>query len=262
VSDTAEDSVPAPGPAPAPLLPALAVRVEDLLAAVASLSSRIDGVAVMAQALQTSVTDRFVEFVETTTAATTAQAEALDEYRRATERSVGELRRAASTNDDLIRTLLARIDELTTDMRESIGGAPAAGPAEVDLEAISAVVADALSPAIEALSSRPEPASADARQPRSDGKVTEELVNIREQMTELKRRVGVRARAKATLDDAEVDRLAEVIVDRLTDMLEVVPDDEGAPVASTVPTPPAPVPAPADPPAPTPGPRRGRRARG
>jgi chromosome segregation ATPase len=73
-----------------------------------------------------------------------------------------------------------------------------------------------------------------------------ELTSMREELTQLKRRVGLRAKSSAiddeqietlatrlagaaTLSEQEVDRVADSVVERLMAILEVVPDPEPAP---------------------------------
>src|SRR5438445_549542 len=95
--------------------PSMAVRCwESRSAAVASLTTRVDGLVAASQAFQSTISDRLVAYVESTSVATTAQNDALDEYRRATERTVTELRHATRATDKLLRTLGGRLEEVST----------------------------------------------------------------------------------------------------------------------------------------------------
>ena len=74
-----------------------------------------------------------------------------------------------------------------------------------------------------------------------------ELTQIRRELTQLKRRVGLRGKASTTderpssspaLSSDDLDRLTDAIVERLAATLEVVPDDSFE--APAAPEPPAP----------------------
>jgi len=229
---------------PAPLLPALAVRVDDVLAAVAALTTRVDGLAAASQAFQSTISDRLVAFTESTSAVTNAQNDALDEYRRSTERSVTEWRRATRATDKLLRTVMGRLDEVTTDVR--LATEVSGGGAAIDRDELAAAVADALAPvaeAIDGLYDQP-PATVDSQ---SHLDLANELAQIRSELTQLKRRVGLRGKpstgderppSTAALSPDDLDRLTDAIVDRLAATLEVVPDDSYEPPPE--PDPPAP----------------------
>src|SRR5439155_22595609 len=212
----ASATLPATVPPP-PLLPALAVRVESVLTAVAALTARVDALAAASQAFQSGISDRLVNYIESTSAVTTAQDEALNEYRRASERSVTELRHATRATDKLLRTLSGRLEEVSTDIRlatEASGSGPA-----IDRDELSAAVADALAPVAEAINGLYDhPVAA------SDGgnlALADELARIRIELTQLKRRVGLRgkpstsAEERPVLDESVLDRLTDAIVDRL-----------------------------------------------
>lgn len=61
-----------------------------------------------------------------------------------------------------------------------------------------------------------------------DPVVTEELTRLREEMTQLKRRVGVRGRTTVPLGDEQLAAIADAVVERLESMIEVVHDDPPA----------------------------------
>lgn len=235
---------------PTPLLPALASRVDNVLAAVAALTARVDGLAAASHAFQSGISDRLVDYIESTSAVTSAQTEALDEYRRSTERSVTELRRATAATDKLLRKLIGRLDEVSTDVRLATEASDGGGPA-IDRDELMAVVTDALAPVTEAIDGLYEQpsAAADATSQSSHQELAGELAEIRKELTQLKRRVGLRGKTSTGehppqgpgLSPDDLDRLTDAIVDRLAATLEVVPDDSfEAPVEPEPPTPRAP----------------------
>jgi septal ring factor EnvC (AmiA/AmiB activator) len=99
-----------------PLLPALNTRMETLHAAAASLSTRVDGLVASTTSFRSLMVDRLSEYMEQVARAQRTQASDLEEYRHSADRVVAELRTSVMGSEELLHTLRARTDELSSDI--------------------------------------------------------------------------------------------------------------------------------------------------
>ncbi|MEY2423416.1 MAG: hypothetical protein QOI95_3483 [Acidimicrobiaceae bacterium] len=242
-----------------PLLVTITNKLEEIHATGEAMSARLDLLGSSLAALQSVISDRMSAHFETTAAAARAQSEALEGYRHGNERAVAELRRGMAASHETIREFGAHIAEVAGDTQSILAllqGLTEGGWADGPVAAAHSA---------------------------GDAGVGDELALLRDEIHQLKRRVGLRARAPVTiddeqlqaiadqvaarsggvtLDDHEADRLTEMIVDRLTTMLEVVPDASEAAPANGEFVPPAPPPVPAPSSAPSgDGPKKRSRSR-
>lgn len=210
-------------PPQTPLLPALASRLEGVRDGVSTLGLRVDALQSTTTSFQSSLSDRLAEYMEAIRQIARAQQEMLDDYRHGNERSIAELRRTLATSDDSLRRVAARVDELISGVVSIPAPTQATAPPRDDKSGPRTVTVTA-----------------------AESDVGDELEAIHEELVQLRRRVGVRARATVTLEDAQVDslvdrvvqtvgivqisdadlgRLAEAVVARLEEVLEVVPEE-------------------------------------
>lgn len=96
-------------------IPALAGRVEVVHGTLSTLGMRIDALVSATNSSRATISDRLGEYSELVTRLSRSQAAELDEYRRANERSLAELRKALSSSDDALQRVAARIDEMAAD---------------------------------------------------------------------------------------------------------------------------------------------------
>jgi len=211
---------PADDAGPVPLLPALFRRLEAVSSNIATLAMRVDALGATTSSLHAAFSDRLTEYVDTVAHITRSQQDSLEEYRHGNDRVVAELRRAVGESDDVLRRVAARVDEVAEDLASfgdiarALGSAPARGRGGAGFD----------------------PAAIEA-----------ELAGLRDDIVQLKRRLGVRAKATVVLDeeqvellldqlverigtsvfaDDDIERVAHAVVAQLDQFLEVVPDDE------------------------------------
>jgi hypothetical protein len=252
--DAAADGIARPSVS-TPFLPTLLGNIETVNTAIAALGFRVDAVGATLQGLQSVVLDRLVEHIDAISVATRSQRDALDEYRRGNERAVSELRKATTANDKATSGITRRVEEISTDVRSladlssTIAGQQphAVGvPSDLADELVMALtpINDELLEAITKLQSALDTVPQSGRA-QGEG-LAEELARVREELTQVKRRVGLRGRAEAsltdeqleliaesvatklptpTLSDDDFDRLADAIVDKLSSVFEVISDD-------------------------------------
>lgn len=163
--------------------------------------------------------DSVVRLNDTVSPLIEAQASSLEELRRHQDRSLSELRRSVKEGDAGLRQLAGQIDGLADDIaalndlvRAVVERGPGA-PLEVDglhdaLLEMQAASASLIETA-EVLAG-PNPAQGAALDD-----LASELAALRDEVTQLKRRVGVRAKTSTTLDEEQVAALIDRLVDRL-----------------------------------------------
>jgi hypothetical protein len=219
-----------------PLLPALLGKLDNVDTTVTTLGMRVDALGATTTSFHSAFFDRLTEYVDTVAQITRSQQETLEEYRHGNDRSVAELRRTVGETDEVLRRMSARLDEI---------GADVASLGDVDRS-----------------SGAPAAPAAGARLSEELGV---ELAGLREDIVQLKRRLGVRAKAPAVLEetqigelvdriaglvgpptfaDEDIERVALAVVKQLEQFLEVVPE----PASPAARTPPAPTPSPRKPP--------------
>jgi hypothetical protein len=99
-----------------PLLPTIAGRVDALGAMLRTIAMRIDSLAATTTAFRSAVTDRIDEYADVVTGLSRQSDQTLDDYRRANERTVADLRRGLAAHDELLHRTTGRLDELGTDV--------------------------------------------------------------------------------------------------------------------------------------------------
>lgn len=246
-----------------PLLPSIAGRVEALGGVLRSIAHRVDGLNAATDVYRSTVVDRIDEFTETVLEQGRRADASLDEYRRTTERTIAELRRRIGEQGELASRLLARVEEVATDVSSLVGagGAAAGGPATTRRPAAG-------DPAL------PDLVAAQQATDRALGHIRELLEIVVDTMPASAEGSGVdlgaaiagvqaavdrlgtaAAPPAATIDAAaigdladavvarlDLDALATLVAEHLADGFEVVPDPAGADEAP--PAEPAPVAAP------------------
>ncbi len=95
--------------------PALAGRLENIHRSMSTLGMRIDALVTSTTSYRSALTDRLNEYAELVTKLTRTQASELEEYRRANEKALSELRRTLTVSEESIERVGARIDSLVTD---------------------------------------------------------------------------------------------------------------------------------------------------
>lgn len=108
-----------------PLLPSIAGRVEALSGVLRAISHRVDGLSASTDVYRATVVDRIDQFTETVLEQGRHTDQALDEYRRTTERTIAELRRRVGEQADGSKVLLARVEEIATDLTSLLEAGPA-----------------------------------------------------------------------------------------------------------------------------------------
>jgi hypothetical protein len=114
-----------------PLLPAMVTRIDTVHGSVAALSMRLEALISATGTIRSSLSDRVDEYAAVVSRASLTQAHDLDDYRRATERTVAELRRGSAETSETLHRLGGRIDELATDLAtvtDLVRAAPAPSP--------------------------------------------------------------------------------------------------------------------------------------
>ncbi len=95
--------------------PALAGRLETIHRSMSTLGMRIDALVTSTTSYRSALTDRLNEYADLVTKLTRTQASDLEEYRRANERTLSELRRGLTTSEETLERVGARIDSMLTD---------------------------------------------------------------------------------------------------------------------------------------------------
>lgn len=325
-----------------PVLPALSGRIDSVHTVVSGLSVRLESLGAAIGVLQSDLLNSIADHSDLMTGHVRSTADAVEGYRRGTERLLSDVRREASAGEETTRRLVSRVEDLATDLQsvlellhdvvrevkqtadiasrvqERSGESPseAVQPALDQLARIEtalrqpdasiAAVSETLERVERAAVPREwveqvigqlqqveqtlaeatvEPDEAESEFSRLEHLLTErldavelavnesrgnasnvdigiEIARLREEVTQLKRRIGVRGRTSLTLDDDQIGVLAEQIaaaapmpelpeapaaapidddfIERVTDslvrrletMFEVVPDPEPAPSAA------------------------------
>lgn len=238
-----------------PLLPAMAGRLESVHGALATLSMRLDALVTATAAFRSVVADRLGDYSDTVARLHRVQAAELEEYRHGTERLVAELRRNMGDNDEALRKLTSRVEEIGIELgafnelvRTTIADSRATSTAT---EKLSIQVTEGLdsfgermidrldesqSAAEDAITAaRGEMAKlrrelAELRKVRTEptgGGVREELAALRDELAQLRRRIGVRAKspsdqgsahagpAQLVLDDEQLARIVDAVGNRI-----------------------------------------------
>ncbi|WP_436793956.1 hypothetical protein [Actinospongicola halichondriae] len=95
--------------------PALASRLEMIHSSMSTMGMRIEALVTSTTTYRSALTDRLNEYADLVTKLTRSQATDIEEYRRANERTLTELRRGLSTSEETLERVGARIDTMLTD---------------------------------------------------------------------------------------------------------------------------------------------------
>jgi predicted nucleic acid-binding Zn-ribbon protein len=131
-----------------PLLPSLAADVHALEKAVASLATQLESVNLAIHGVGSVVSDRLVDYTETISRQTAKQSSTFGDYHAATQRALVELRDALAASDDLVQSLVSRVDELGSELEAVTAHTDAAalvqpiGALHSDVTALRGEVAD------------------------------------------------------------------------------------------------------------------------
>lgn len=199
-------------------LPTMSGRLDSVQGTVHALGLRLEALVGATSVLRNSLADRVDDYATTVSRLSLTQARDLDEYRRANERAVGELRRASAATDESINRLEARIDELSTDIaelsrlvRSDRRTPPAAPPPAADATEL-AEIRDLV---IAILDGLPSSADGSATDPSAA------LAETRKELAALRREVARLSRASSSAPALDIDALARRFVDALSNEYEV-----------------------------------------
>lgn len=95
--------------------PALDGKLDAIHRSMSTLGMRIDALVTSTTSYRSALTDRLNEYADLVTKLTRTQASDLEEYRRANERTMSELRRGLTTSEETLERVGARIDSMLTD---------------------------------------------------------------------------------------------------------------------------------------------------
>lgn len=95
--------------------PEIASRLDSLHSTVSTLGMRLDSLVTSTTTYRSSLTDRLTEYAELVTKLTRTQSNDLEEYRRANERTISELRRSLSASEEVLERVGSRIDSMLTE---------------------------------------------------------------------------------------------------------------------------------------------------
>jgi chromosome segregation ATPase len=99
--------------------PALGGRLDTVHRSLSTLGMRIDALVTSTTTYRSALTDRLTEYADLVTKLTRTQAADLEEYRRANERTISELRRGLASSEEVLERIGARIDSMLTDTESS-----------------------------------------------------------------------------------------------------------------------------------------------
>lgn len=99
--------------------PAMASRLETIHRSMSTLGMRIDALVTSTTSYRSALTDRLNEYADLVTKLTRTQASDLEEYRRANERTLADLRRGLATSEETLERVGARIDSMLTEAETS-----------------------------------------------------------------------------------------------------------------------------------------------
>ena len=128
-------------------LSALRQHVEVLQQDVAGLVARLHTLGGSLTAVETAISDRLSEYADTVVQLGRGLTSSVATYREGNDRVVADVRRAIADSEELVRAVLARVDDLTV-ATEATQRALSAEPAgdELDVDDLRAVVQEAVGP--------------------------------------------------------------------------------------------------------------------
>lgn len=91
-------------------------RIDNAMSAIGSLSMRIDSLIAATTTYRSVLSDRLTEYADLVNRLNRTQASDLDEFRKANERTVGEIRRTMSDSEDALRAVSGNTEQLVTDL--------------------------------------------------------------------------------------------------------------------------------------------------
>ncbi len=94
--------------------PGVASRLEMVHSSMSTLSMRVDALVTSTTSYRSAMTDRLNEYADLVTKLTRTQATDIEEYRRANERTLDELRRGLAASEETLERVGARVESLLT----------------------------------------------------------------------------------------------------------------------------------------------------
>lgn len=99
--------------------PDMAARLDSLHSTLSTLGMRIDALVTSTTTYRSSLTDRLTEYADLVTKLTRTQSNDLEEHRRATERTIADLRRSLGTSEEVLDRVGSRLDAMLTETETS-----------------------------------------------------------------------------------------------------------------------------------------------
>lgn len=97
------------------LQPAVASRLESVHGTLSTLGMRIDALVTSTTTYRSALTDRLNEYSDLVTKLARTQANDLEEYRRANERTINDLRRSLSSSEEALTRVASRVEAIVGD---------------------------------------------------------------------------------------------------------------------------------------------------
>jgi hypothetical protein len=217
-------------PGPGLDVQAFAARTDSLLAALASIAVRMDGLTNTMALLRTVVADRLTDYGEQVVRAQAANDRGMEDYRRLQERSIVELQTGLGESEHALRRLERSVAAVAADLDktgrvmqsqleqvEHLGhrledvADLAAQPPQPDLSAVHERLQQ-LDTQLDALVHRPD---GGGRGGAGTAEILDRLEALSEQTQMLRRRIALRVRTDQGIDPALVDAMADAVVERL-----------------------------------------------
>lgn len=237
-----------------PMLPAISGRVEIMQGAITTLSMRLDGLTASLDSLRTVLSDRLTEHMDGFSRVAQSHATDIEENRHSAERLVADLRKATAANEDTLRRVSARLEEIVTsvdavvDLVRSAAAEPRDTAAGDKIERRLAEGLEKLGDLLVARLDEFEPASAEPGDTAAGDKIGRRLVEglekvgdplleqleqfepaaaeLREEMMQLRRRIGLRGKGSQSIGDDQIDRIADAVAARVELLPTVIADKQ------------------------------------
>src|SRR4051795_2373204 len=100
-----------------PVLPALSGRIDSVHTVVSGLSVRLESLSAAIGVLQSDLLNSIADHSDLMTGHVRSTADAVEGYRRGTERLLSDVRREASAGEETTRRLVSRVEDLATDLQ-------------------------------------------------------------------------------------------------------------------------------------------------
>jgi hypothetical protein len=197
--------------APPPLLPAIVASIDRLEAAIASLVGRVAALTKTSEATRPLLSETLSDNLEAMARVTSAQMVHVDQL------GAGLTARLDTLDADVTR----RVDALGAGFAGPLGelGAIISGRLD-ELSGTLGTQVDAIARELADLDTDALPADESTRLFVAISDLTIQVAALQDEMTQLKRRVGVRAKVPIVIDDAQMDELARRVAALVASKLE------------------------------------------